>query len=192
MARQRPNSLSKVPSPEQLEREARVLELRQAGLSFRHIAEQVGYANPSSSKRAFDRALARVHFPQVMEARELEAARLDRLQAARWAKALKGDDDAFDQVVKIIGLRMRLLGLTAADGIAEREARVSELQAALVAQTIRAVVEDLPLTEPQKRAALSSIASRVAGITEGDVANVPEDDEGDLIAGRVVDPNEEE
>ena len=126
-------ALSAVPSPEQLERERRCLELRQAGVDFATIAEQVGYTHKGSAKRAYDRALARVHYPSAMEARELELTRLDRLQRAHWVKALQGDDKATAQVLRIIDMRVKLLGLSHADGLAERAARVNELQAALLA-----------------------------------------------------------
>ena len=94
MARRANASRQAVPSPEQLERERKVLELRQAGVDFATIAEQVGYTHKGSAKRAYDRALARVHYPSAMEARELELTRLDRLQRAHWVKALQGDTDA--------------------------------------------------------------------------------------------------
>lgn len=189
MARQRAHALTATPSPEQLERERQVLELRQAGVTYAQIAERVGFANPGTAKRAFDRALARVHYPQVSQARDLEAARLDRLQAAHWTKALKGDDKATGHVMRIIDLRIRLLGLSHADGIAEREARVNELQAALMAQTIRAVIEDLPLTPDQRADALRTIATRVAGITTADEANAPDDP--DTVPGELAGPTKE-
>lgn len=189
MARQRTHSLTATPSPEQLERERQVLELRQAGVDYATIADRVGFTNKGSAKRAFDRALARVHYPQVAQARDLEAARLDRLQAAHWSKALRGDDKATAQVLRIIDLRIRLLGLSHADGIAEREARVNELQAALMAQTIRAVVDDLPLTPEQRTDALRLIAERVAGITHADEADAPEpDDATPTISGELAAP----
>ena len=194
MARRRAHSLAATPTPEQLERERQVLELRQAGVDYATIADRVGFTNRGSAKRAFDRALARVHYPQVTQARDLEAARLDRLQAAHWSKALKGDDKATAQVLRIIDLRIRLLGLSHADGIAEREARVNELQAALMAQTIRAVVEDLPLTAEQQQDALRLIAERVAGITHADEAGAPEPEQDhDTIPGQLAtdtDPQE--
>ena len=195
MARARSHSLTATPSPEQLERERQVLELRQSGVTYAQIAERVGFTNPGSAKRAFDRALARVHYPEVTKARQLEADRLDRLQASRWAKALEGDDDAYDRVLRTIDLRIKLLGLSHADGIAEREARVNELQAALMAQTIRTVVDDLPLTPEQRTDALRLIAERVAGITHADEADAPDPDEEahDTIPGDLAtdtDPQE--
>lgn len=185
MARRANASRQAVPSPEQLERERKVLELRQAGAGFDQIAATVGFTNRGTAYRAYHRALARVHYPEANAARELEAARLDRLQAARWAKALAGDDKAFDQVMRVIDTRIRLLGLSHADGIAAREARVNELQAALMAQTIRAVVEELPLTPVQRDEALRTIAARVAGITAGDVADVPEPEP--VVEGTIID-----
>lgn len=189
VARNRTHSLTATPSPEQLERERQVLELRQAGVDYATIAARVGYTNRGTAKRAFDRALARVHYPQVTQARDLEAARLDRLQAAHWSKALKGDDRSTGHVLRIIDLRIKLLGLSHADGVAERDARVNELQAALMAQTIRTVVDDLPLTEAQRKDALRLIAERVSGITRADEADVPDPQtDDDIVRGELAAP----
>lgn len=194
MARGRAHALTATPTPEQIERERQVLELRQAGVTFEAISQRVGYTNRGQAHRAYTRALARVHYPEVQQARQLEAARLDRLQQAHWTKAIKGDADSTAQVLRIIDMRIKLLGLSHADGIAEREQRVNELQATLVAQTIRAVVDDLPLSDKQRTEALQSIAERVAGITHEDVADVPEpddDDDHDTIPGELATTDQE-
>lgn len=49
----------------------------------------------------------------VTELRRLEGARLDRLQAAVWPKALSGDPAAVRAVVRLMERRARLLGLDA-------------------------------------------------------------------------------
>lgn len=177
-------ALSAVPSPEQLERERRCLELRQAGVDFATIAEQVGYTHKGTAKRAYDRALARVHYPSAMEARELELSRLDRLQRAHWVKALQGDDKATAQVLRIIDMRVRLLGLSHADGLAERAARVNELQAALLADTVRAALSEAGLSEEQRAAVTRAVAARVSQLAPTDEADAP-------IEGEVVDDEDE-
>lgn len=181
----RAHALSTVPSPEQLDRERRVLELRQAGVDFATIAERVGYTHKGTAKRAYDRALARVHYPSAMEARELELTRLDRLQAAHWAAALKGDVDATDRVLRVINMRVKLLGLSHADGLAERAARVNELQAALLADTVRAALEEAGLSEEQRAAVTRAISERVSRLAPTDEADAP-------IEGELVDDDEGE
>lgn len=179
----RAHALSTVPSPEQLARERQVLELRQAGVDYQTIADRVGFTNKGSAKRAFDRALARVHYPQASEARELELSRLDRLQAAHWAKAIKGEEGATAQVLRIMDMRVRLLGLSHADGLAERAARVNELQAALLADMVRAALNEAGLSEEQRTAVTRAIAARVATLSPADEADA-------VIDGEIVDEPE--
>ena len=181
----RAHALSTVPTPEQLDRERRCLELRQAGVDFATIAEQVGYTHKGSAKRAYDRALARVHYPSAMEARELELTRLDRLQRAHWVKALQGDVDATDRVLRVINMRVKLLGLSHADGLAERAARVNELQAALLADTVRAALSDAGLSDEQRVAVTRAIAAKVSQLAPTDEADAP-------IEGELVDDEDEE
>ena len=47
------------------------------------------------------------------ELRVVEADRLDRMQVAHWAAAMRGDVPATAQVIKIMERRARLLGLDA-------------------------------------------------------------------------------
>ena len=85
--------------PRKYDREAaaRVLTLRRAGVPFDVIAEQLG-VTPTSAKALFDKALG-THDPEFQRA--LEGDRLDRMHAAIWPKALEGQVDAIDRVVKI-------------------------------------------------------------------------------------------
>jgi len=93
-------------------REAEAVALRVEGLSFRAIAERLGYANPGSAYRAVMRGLERLFPTEKAEAlRKLELARLDRLIQVLWPRVEEGDYDAIDRVLKVISLRARLLGL---------------------------------------------------------------------------------
>lgn len=98
---------------EDINRERQVLEYRRGGLTFDEIAQRVGYADPSGAHRAFKRALLRTLQQPADEMREVELDRLDRLQAAVWGSASKGDVKAVDSVLKIMDRRARLLGLDA-------------------------------------------------------------------------------
>ena len=134
-------------------REAQVLELRRAGLTFQAIADQID--GPPKYDRAaayldFKRALARVVAPQVNEVRDLEADRLDRLQVAVWAKALRGDLKAVDRVIRISERRSRLLGLDHADGVADRVLRLEQEKVKLVALAFGKALDSVQLT-PQQR-----------------------------------------
>ena len=92
-------------------REAKCLELRQAGYNFQAIADVLGVTH-TTAMRCYHRALERL--PGVEnreELRELEAARLDTLLTKRWNAALRGEEPAFGQVMKVLERRAKLLGL---------------------------------------------------------------------------------
>lgn len=99
-----------LPSAQQLERERQCLELRRAGLTFDVIAERIGYVDRSGAYYAYKRALERTMPLSPPEARDLELDRLERLHAAVWPKALRGDLDAVDRVLRITAARMALTG----------------------------------------------------------------------------------
>jgi hypothetical protein len=103
----------KAPEPALLETEARVVELRKAGITWEGIAKQTGYANASGAYRAYQRAAERMVRPNLEEHRDIELERLDRLQAGLWQKAISGDTRAVDAVLRVIAARARLLGLDA-------------------------------------------------------------------------------
>jgi hypothetical protein len=106
-------SSKKAPEPAQLDIEARVIELRRAGLTWSVIAQQTGFAGPSGAYKAYQRAAERLIRPNLEEHRDTEIDRLDRLQAAVWAKAASGDLKAIDSVLRIADRRIRILGLEA-------------------------------------------------------------------------------
>jgi len=87
----------------------RVLELRRAGMTFDEIARRVGYSNRGGARKAYEAALADAGVsPTTEQTRALELDRLDRLQAALWPKAARGDLPSIDRVLKISEQRMRI------------------------------------------------------------------------------------
>ena len=117
--------------------------------------------------------------------RATELTRLDRLQRAHWVKALQGDVDATDRVLRVISMRVKLLGLSHADGLAERAARVNELQAALLADTVRAALSDAGLSDEQRAAVTRAIAAKVSQLAPTDEADAP-------VEGELIDDDEDE
>ena len=99
----------------QKQKEARVLDLRRAGLTWARIAEEVGYADHSGAHQAYQRAIRTDSEQSADELVKQELDRLDRLQVAAWPKAMTGDAAAMSMILKIIEQRIKLLGL-AADG----------------------------------------------------------------------------
>lgn len=95
------------------EREARVLHLRKAALTFDQIADQLGYADASGAKRAYDRAMQATIQQPADELRVLEDERLDTLLRAVWPSAISGKGWAVQRALQIMERRAKLLGLDA-------------------------------------------------------------------------------
>ena len=106
-----PNHNAAVPSPELVDREVKVLELRRAGLTWQRIAEEVGYKDHTGAYAAYKRAIKRTMQQPADELREQEIDRIDRLQLALWPKAMKGDNASINTIVRLMERRARLLGL---------------------------------------------------------------------------------
>lgn len=104
---------SKVPDPELIDRELKVLELRRAGLTWHRIAEESGYADASGAYVAYKRAMKRTLQQPADEIREQELDRIDRLQLALWPNAMKGSERAIVTIVRLMERRAKLLGLDA-------------------------------------------------------------------------------
>ena len=106
-----PNHNAAVPSPELIDKEHKVLELRRAGLTWQRIAEQVGYADHTGAYAAYKRAMKRTLQEPADELRQAEIDRLDRLQLAIWPRAMNGDNSSVVTILRIMERRAKLLGL---------------------------------------------------------------------------------
>jgi hypothetical protein len=98
-------------------KQAKALELALAGASYEQIAKACGYQHRSSAMRIV-RDLVKKWAPidptDAEALRDTELARLDRLQAAHWTKALKGDYRSTEMILRIMRRRAQLVGLDAA------------------------------------------------------------------------------
>lgn len=146
------------PSADELaqerQRELRAVELALSGLSYSEIAVELGYADKSGSWNAVRRALDRAEQPKVAEYRNLENARLDRLQQAWWTPALEGDEKAAKIVLRIFERRARLNGLdqqAARDAGALADALLGDPQAR--AERLTALRDELAARRAEKEAA---------------------------------------
>ena len=164
---------SKVPDPELVDREVKVLELRRAGLTWQRISEETGYADASGAYLAYKRAIKRTMQQPADELREQELDRIDRLQLALWPKAMKGDNASVNTIVRLMERRARLLGLDTPikiqqdvvnwDGNESIDRAVRELAALLTANDAISVSESAVAIE----------ASEVEPVTAGnDVENL--------------------
>lgn len=141
-----------------IERQTRALELRRDGLTYREIAEKVGYKGPSSAYRGIMAALRRTQQPPADALRKLELERLDLAAAAIVEKVLAGDLQAIDRWVRLSESRRRLLGL---DAPARTEITGAEGGPVLVAtpewQRLRALILSTLEAHPQAKAALVAV-----------------------------------
>lgn len=107
MSRPRPSRIT----PEILEKEAEVIRLRRAGMTFDMIAQRVGYADPSGAQKAYVTACKRIVYSEVDAVRREEQDRLDIAQTAIWSGVLRGDIPSINSLLKIMERRAKLLGL---------------------------------------------------------------------------------
>jgi hypothetical protein len=168
-----PNHNAAVPSPELVDKEVKVLELRRAGLTWQRIAEETGYADHTGAYAAYKRAIKRTMQQPADELREAELDRIDRLQLALWPKAMKGDNASINTIVRLMERRARLLGLDTPikiqqdvvnwDGNESIDRAVRELAALLTANDAISISESSMAIE----------ASEVKPVTAGnDVENL--------------------
>lgn len=102
--------MTRTARAEVLIKQAKAVQLAQAGYSYDQIAEQLGYANRSSTWRLVQNALARSVHEHVGVLREMELERLDAIAAAFWEQALGGDIKAARMLLHVSELRGKLLG----------------------------------------------------------------------------------
>lgn len=128
---------------EQAAKDLRALELRRAGVALPEIMKQVGFRTAKTCLEAIERAMdAQGVVRDPLKVRMAELDRLDRLQAAVWVKAARGDVNAIDRVLKLTEMRLRIAGTvdagltpltTAFDRTVDALAVNPDLDAALVA-----------------------------------------------------------
>jgi hypothetical protein len=94
------------------ERRTQVVELAQAGYTFRQIGEQLGITH-SAAYQHFRNALTEAVRPAAEEALALELARLDTMQQPLWASASRGNLKSQAAVLRLMERRAAYLGLDA-------------------------------------------------------------------------------
>lgn len=105
---------SKAQQADTADRRKKLIAMRQAGIDFDTIAERLGYASRQAASKDMCRILETNlagERAEIETLRAQEGERLDRLQAAAWAGAIKGDLKAIDTCAKLIAQRSRLFGL---------------------------------------------------------------------------------
>jgi hypothetical protein len=93
------------------------LKLRENGLSYKEIAEKMGFSEPRAwklVKTEFDRVI-KYRTETAEHVQRLELQRLEEMFKAVYSKAKKGDFASINTALSIIDRTSKLLGLNAAD-----------------------------------------------------------------------------
>jgi hypothetical protein len=88
------------------------LRLRLAGCDYDEIAKAM-HCSSTTARHHVHRALRDARRDPAVTLLRLELDRLDRLQLSVWQRALNGDGEALDRVLKLMARRAKLLGLDA-------------------------------------------------------------------------------
>lgn len=110
-----PNSPTAARRVQAAERERQAVSLRIAGATYAQIAERLGVTPPAVYKMVTKHLVevAKHTADSAEQLRAIELQRLDALQAALWADAMRGDEQKTDRVLKVMAQRAKLLGLNA-------------------------------------------------------------------------------
>lgn len=136
---------------ETAQKQQRALELRNLGLSYDRIADQLGYAGRSGAWNAVRAALDRALVEPAREQRIIADQRLDLLLQRVLPAVLQGDLDQVRNVLAIEKRRADLWGLDAPKGVEVTGADGGPIETD-VGQLLRqrlAEIAGVPLTEQQ-------------------------------------------
>lgn len=103
-----------------METRRRCVELRRSGATYDQIAAQLGISKVSAYRHVQKHLeeTARVTGESAEVVRALELERLDRMQLGAYTRAITGDDQAINSVLKIMDRRARITGIDAPAKIA--------------------------------------------------------------------------
>lgn len=108
-----PNSETQPKKLTARQREKESLDLRMTGMTYQEIGDALGITR-QGAHAAVVRALEKLESDIGKKAelvRKLELQRLDRLQRASWIEATRGNKDAIANILRIITMRLKLMGL---------------------------------------------------------------------------------
>ena len=93
-------------------RAVKALDMRLGGASYRQIGKAL-HVDHTTAMRCVQRMLREYATEPSTQVRDMEVARLDRLMAGHWEKAIHGDVNSTRTVLTIMDRRAKLLGLDA-------------------------------------------------------------------------------
>jgi len=95
------------------ERRVKAFEMRKAGLNYREIGKSLNISEAQSFRDVSSvmKVLSEQTLTEATSLREMETARLDKLQAALWPGAIGGNARTVEVLVKLMERRAKLWGL---------------------------------------------------------------------------------
>ena len=160
------------------QRRKQAVQLRLAGVDLATIMDQVNKITPEGNKyssvahvsedlkRARERSRAQLD-DSVEDLRQLQVDRLERLLAACWPKAVKGDTRAVDTAARLIQQMAKLKGLEAPTQV-ELSHRI-EMESTAVAEAVLAAIEVLGLGPELRMRAMEAAQGRLLAIAAAPV-----------------------
>lgn len=166
------------------ERDAEAARLRNTGLGYKEIAQQLGYADKGNAWRAVQRALTAIVREPAEQLRATEAARLDDLYVealeilerdhvtVSHGKIIHGEDGrpllddgpklaAIDRARQIRESYRKLVGADAPKQLDVALEQRIDLDSELVADALAAALNAIDLTEEQRTAALNAAQEKL-------------------------------
>jgi hypothetical protein len=158
------------------QRQARALDLRKCGYTLAQIAEELGYASDAGVRKALRTALERTVQQPADEVRLLIQARNDELLQALYPRALDGELEAVDRVLKINRETAAIHGLIATKVKVGQDPEADPVGVRMTLEV--AVYEALRRLPPEQRKALYDLRERLVGAGGGG-ADAPADGVGE-------------
>ena len=92
------------------ERQLRALHLREQGFTYKEIARMLGYCDASGARKAVVRAQKQTFYESIETTRRLQYDFLELLKNQYSPRAIAGDINSIDMVLRILELECILLG----------------------------------------------------------------------------------
>lgn len=123
------------------ETQAKAVEFRKRGMTFRAIAQQLGISFQGvhkAVKKAMDQLKAQVYV-DISTIRTMELEKLDTVEMGMWPGASKGNHNAANAILKAMERRAKMLGIDTPEKLANTDSHGNDLP---IPQRLRDMSDD--------------------------------------------------
>lgn len=99
------------------EKSKRAISLKLAGASYKEIAENLGYADPSGAQKVVSRGLRKSLQENAAELRRIHYSRLEHMLMIIWPDVNVGDAKSMNTALNVMDRMEKLYGLNAAEKV---------------------------------------------------------------------------